>query len=216
MNLPTRLSILFLIVMFWTSANGTTQNTAASGLIASLRNVMSRYFSNGGDVNSLSMDEIINQINRDGADAKARAMFLEHLIILGSSGPVDMATNARMIALTSEEIIEDRRDSSGRYVIWLQDGEVMWNWESEDHVKALLASAHLPLPNKGVWTQAKSVAVGPRYTGQNIDPPPRNNEPKGENSKSGLPQTHFRLWLICGTGILAAVWLIRRAIKRKE
>ncbi|MES2505342.1 MAG: hypothetical protein V4599_01470, partial [Verrucomicrobiota bacterium] len=124
------ISLMVLTLTAW----GTTVGTPASVAARGLRMVITKYLANGGDINALTMEKVIQWVDLDAANSVSQGKFEDRFEILGGRGPVDQATMAKMIAYTTHRIAEDRRDAPGRYVIWLAGGEVNYNWESEEKV----------------------------------------------------------------------------------
>lgn len=167
--------VTFALIAQTLAALGATVSTPASIATRGLRMVITKYLANGGDINELKMDQVLQMVDIDAANSTAQGKFEDRFQILGGSGPVDQATMARMIAYTSNRIGEDRRAEPGRYVIWLADGEVNYNWESEEKVAALLDKAGMKLVDRGPWTQPDTKAQSMFHVGVGPKPPPDVN-----------------------------------------
>jgi hypothetical protein len=140
-----------------------------------LRIVIAKYLADGGDINALTMEEVVKKVDIEAANSTAQGKFEDRFEILGGSGPVDQASMAKMIAYTANRIGEDRRHAPGRYVIWLAGGEVNYNWESEEKVTALLVNAGLKLIDRGAWNQPDTKAQSMFHVGVGPKPPPDDN-----------------------------------------
>jgi hypothetical protein len=167
--------VSFALVAQTLAALGTTVSTPASIATRGLRMVITKYLANGGDINELKMEQVLQMVDIDAANSTAQGKFEDRFEILGGSGPVDKATTARMIAYTSNRIGEDRRAEPGRYVIWLADGEVNYNWESEEKVAELLDNAGMKMVDRGPWTQPDTKAQSMFHVGVGPQPPPDDN-----------------------------------------
>lgn len=150
----------------------TVVNTPASKAASGLKDVIALYLQNGGDINALTMAHIMRMVDTEAAHMIAQGRLSDRFEILGGSGPVDQTTMAKMIAYTANRIGEDRRDAPGRYVIWLAGGEVIYNWESEEKVTALLGNAGMKLVDRGPWTQPDTKAQSMFHVGVGPQPPP--------------------------------------------
>jgi hypothetical protein len=167
--------ISFSFIVLTLTALGTTVSTPASVATRGLRMVITKYLANGGDINALTMEQVIKMVDVEAANSTAQGKFEDRFEILGGSGPVDQATTAKMIAYTANRIGEDRRDAPGRYVIWLAGGEVNYNWESEEKVAALLGNAGMKLIDRGAWNQPDTKAQSMFHVGVGPKPPPDDN-----------------------------------------
>jgi hypothetical protein len=149
--------LILIIVVGSMGANlrslATTVDTRASSTARGLQYVIAKYLRDGGDLAALSMKDVLKLVDIDAANSSAQGSFEDRFEVLGMRGPVDSTSSARLIALTAYQVSEDRRETLGRYAVWYDKGEVYSDWQSEDRVKSLMASAKLPLPNKGIWTQ---------------------------------------------------------------
>lgn len=121
-------------------------HSAADGLEWAIKD----YMKSGGELERVTMDRVLDQAE---VPLQAKQMIAERFEILGTRGPIDPSTSARLFALNSYQIEESRRNSTGRYVIWLGEYGLQVGWESEDRIKALMLTAGVPLVTKGVLAQ---------------------------------------------------------------
>ena len=170
-----KILIIFAFIAHTLAALGTTVGTPASMVTRGLKTAIEKYLANGGDINALSMNDVLKMVDVDKANSTSQGKFEDRFEILGGRGPVDPATMAKMIAYTAYRIAEDRRDGPGRYVIWLADGDVNYNWESEEKVTALLSNAGMKLIDRGAWNQPDTKAQSMFHVGTNPKPPIDDN-----------------------------------------
>ncbi len=179
--------VLAMLSTVLVPAFATTVGTPASTTALGLRIVISRYLAEGGDINSLTMEQIMRIVDVDAANSTAQGKFADRFEILAGRGPIDQQTKAKLIAYTANQIGEDRRDGPGRYVIWLSNGEVEYNWEAEGRIKSLLDGSHLDLVNKGVWRQPDTKAQSMFHVGATPKLPPKDNRVAEDEAGHRLP-----------------------------
>lgn len=169
------LFITFALIAQTLAALGTTVGTPASAATSALQSVIAKYLTNGGDINTLSMNKIIEMIDVERADATTQGKFEDRFEILGGRGPVNQVTMAKMIAYTANQIGKERGDVLGRYVIWLAGEEVNYTWESEEKVTALLGGVGIKLVDRGVWLQSNTKSLNMFHVGIRKKPLPDDN-----------------------------------------
>lgn len=174
---------LFFTPYAWCTTIGTPASTCVDGLTA----VISRHLRGGGGVDDLTMEQVLGMIDMEAANSSAQGKFEDRFEILGGRGPVDQTTMAKMIAYTANRIGEDRRDSPGRYVIWLSGEEANYAWESEEKVAALLDNAGMKLVDRGPWTQPDTKAQSMFHVGVGPKPPPDDNRVLEDQAGRRLP-----------------------------
>lgn len=178
----------FGLALLPTQTVATTVSTPAAVAARGLRGVITDYLQKGGDINALSMQQVMRMVDVEAANSTAQGKFEDRFEILGGRGPVDQQTKAQMIAYTTNQIGEDRREGAGRYVIWLANGEVNYNWEPEQKVSSLLSSAGMKFVNKGVWTQPDTKAQSMFHVGARPKPPPNDNRVAEDVAGHRLPK----------------------------
>lgn len=110
------LLIIFSLIVLTFTAQGTTVSTPASIATRGLRVIIESYLANGGDIKRLTMEKVMERVDREAANSTAQGKFEDRFEILGGSGPVDQTSMAKVIAYTANRVGEDRRDAPGRYV----------------------------------------------------------------------------------------------------
>ncbi len=145
--------------------------------------VITKYLASGGDINALTMKQVVKMVDVEAANSTSQGKFEDRFEILGGSGPVDQVTMAKMIAYTANRIGEDRRDTPGRYVIWLAGGEVNYNWESEERVTALLGNAGMKLVDRGPWNQPDTKVQSMFHVG--ASPKPQLDDNRTQEDQAG-------------------------------
>lgn len=83
----------------------------------------------------------------------AQENILNRVVLLADKGPVLADIGGQVVAYTANQIIEDRRETPGRYVLWVADDIMAGGWKTEEELTALLASKEHVLVNNGVWKQ---------------------------------------------------------------
>lgn len=169
------LLITFSLIVLTFTAQGTTVSTPASIATRGLRVIIESYLANGGDIKRLTMEKVMERVDREAANSTAQGKFEDRFEILGGSGPVDQTSMAKVIAYTANRVGEDRRDTTGRYVIWLRDEEVYYDWEPEEKVSVLFRNAGMKLIDRGLWSQPDTKAQSMFHVGGGPKPPPDDN-----------------------------------------
>ena len=167
--------IALSLIMASSSSRGDVVGTPASTTILGVERVITRYLSEGGAIDDLTIEVILERVDAEASNATAQGRLEDRIQILGILGPIDEAKSAKLIAVTANQIIEDRREEIGRYAIWLTNDGVVSGWIYEDEVKRLLESSGLTLMNKGVWTQPDTKAQSMFHVGVGPKPPPDDN-----------------------------------------
>jgi hypothetical protein len=175
--------ITFSLIVLTLTALGTTVGTPASIATRGLRMIITRYLANGGDISTLTMEKVMEMVDREAANSIAQGKFEDRFEILGGSGPIDQSSMAKVIAYTANRVGEDRRDVLGRYVIWLSGEEVYYDWEPEEKVSALFNNAGMKLVDRGLWSQPDTKAQSMFHVG--VGPKPPTNDNRVQEDQAG-------------------------------
>lgn len=81
-----------------------------------------------------------------------------------ASGELSGSQTGRVVAITRSQINEDRRQESGRYVIWVDgEGQIQSNWSGESVIGPSFAAAGIALPQGEYLPEEKLLEVSPNY-----------------------------------------------------
>ena len=174
------------------SIHGDVVGTPASTTILGVERVINRYLSEGGTIDDLTIEVILQRVDEEAANATAQGRLADRIQIFGNSGPIDESKSAKLIALTANQIMEDRREEIGRYAIWLTNDGIVSGWVYEDEVKTLLESSGQTLMNKGVWTQPDTKAQSMFHVGVGPKPPPDDNRVLEDQAGRRLPNSNAK------------------------
>lgn len=117
--------------------------------------------------------EVIEQIA--GGPLSSRVILLEETIAAVTS-------KGRVIAVTSDVIVEDRRETPGRYVVWINGQEIGYAWEPLKTIDQLLKASGITMSTTRVWRQPGTLALG----GEGIPPANLQGQPIPEQTPQDL------------------------------
>ena len=76
----------------------------------------------------------------------------ERFTFYGQSGPSD-SVKGQVVLLTNNTIVEDRRETPGRYIVWNKLGKFSIEWIGEKAATELFAKSKIDFPTLGIWQQ---------------------------------------------------------------
>ena len=162
---------ILLLALLRTQGQAATVSTPASRITSGVAFALTRIQEQHGQKKSVEIQDLGAFLNLDRMNEEAQGSLESRITLFGDRGPVQ--GQELILAITSDQISEDRRASIGRYVVWGKGDAIDVRWESEETVSAIFAQSKIALPNKGVWKQPDTRAIYEWGT-----KPPMGDKPK--------------------------------------
>lgn len=99
-----------------------------------------------------SWEQLSSQVNSVALQQTLRASPNERFTFYGETGPIH-SEKGQIVLVTNNTIIEDRRETPGRYIVWHKVGKFRVEWIGEPVASELFAKSGKTLPSGGVWEQ---------------------------------------------------------------
>lgn len=238
--IPRRFCIVAILLLAFlrTQGLGTTVSTPASRVVSAVAHALDDLQKQQGKKEVVNVSDLYPFLNMEKMNDEAHGSLESRIVLFGTKGPVHEAK--QILAVTSNQIAEDRQAGLGRYVVWAKGNAIDVSWESEETMVGIFAQSKTLLPNKGVWQQPDTRAIydfglkpppgnppAPSTrpdTGmpdaQSVNPPQakQSNVPKLATPTTAVPQSESKSWLLWLGVVIAATggaaWLFLRKSRR--
>ncbi|TLD71886.1 hypothetical protein FEM03_03940 [Phragmitibacter flavus] len=128
-----------------------TESTPAFRISADVQWALMRIRKDGGNLKSVSIHDLGKHLNLEMMKSEARSDPAARIELFGNRGP--KRGTEQVLMITKNQITEDRRTESGRYVVWDASGKITLTWENEEDIRTLFVQNNMELPNAGIWKQ---------------------------------------------------------------
>jgi hypothetical protein len=195
-----KLFFIFFIAWSATSDNlrATTVSTPAQRSVAIVGVGLRYYLENGGKLPVSGLHDFDKFVELERVETGLKKELDELVTLVQEPFPETARPNDPglwvIFAISSNEISEDRRRGTGRYIVRVFGNRRVSNqWVSEKWAKAYFELKGLELPNKGLWKLTGAMDLYPPNSGgePNTDPPlptPNQNQTPPKSSEEEINQ----------------------------
>ena len=195
------ISFLIRVAAFlWvTQSFASTIITPAGLLTNALENAISSHLQNGGKVEEITATKLAPLLNLEALTRVSKGDFWNRLQMVADAKVQAPDSKHRILAVTSFQILEDRRVGVGRYVVWMNakspppawESLIWTSWETQEKIDSIFRSSGVVLQDKGVWKQPNTKSLeGMREESKTSPDSPQLDGAKTLEVKSSMDQLH--------------------------
>lgn len=186
--------------LLWvTQSFASTIITPAGLLTNALENAISKHLQNGGRVEEITATKLAPLLNLEALTKVSKGDLWSRLQMVADTKVQAPDSKNRILAVTSFQILEDRRAGAGRYVVWMNaknpppawESLIWTSWETQEKVDSIFRSSGVVLQDKGVWKQPNTKNLeGMREESKTSPDSPQLDGAKTLEVKSSIDQLH--------------------------
>ena len=99
-----------------------------------------------------SWEQLASQVDPAALRQTLTGSATDRFTFYGQTGPND-SRKGQVVLVTNNTIVENGRETPGRYVVWHKSGKFGMSWIGEQAAAELFAHATVTLPALGIWQQ---------------------------------------------------------------
>lgn len=188
-----RLLIVIFVISLGLEVSATTVSTPVQDAVAGIEYAFDRYAKAHAGATATDWNQLKQYVNATVLETWLGKPVEQRIFLPKDPGIADPKREV-LVAITVDPVSEDRRETTGRYVVWRKDGRYKATWEKEATVREYLQSRGIALPQGEIYRQpdvlpamAVHDAAEPMQVRPSVQAAPRSQQPTPTASVPATP-----------------------------